>query len=79
VDSQLIFLQNAMKDAGLTMDDFASLAKGQTPPNFDTSKLPALEKKLESFDTTGLTAASTKIQTEVKSDCNVDLKNLGGN
>jgi hypothetical protein len=74
IDNQLTLLQNAMKDAGLSMDDFAKLAQGQNPPNVDPSKLPALLSKLKSFDSTGLDTASTKIQNEVKSECHFDLE-----
>jgi hypothetical protein len=75
-DSQLTFLQNALNDAGLSMDDFGALAAGQTPSGVDAAKLLALTKKLNNFDTAGLNTASTKIQNEAKSDCHVDLSGL---
>lgn len=67
-------LTQALSDAGISMDDFSKLSQSGTPPSIDPSKLQALETALKDFDATGLSAAASKIQTQVKSDCNIDLK-----
>lgn len=75
IENQFTMLHSALADAGLSMDDFAKLTKGQVP-SLDPSKLQALETKLQSFDTKGLGTAADKIQSEVKSECNIDLNSL---
>jgi hypothetical protein len=77
VDNALEELDNTLKDAGLSMDDFGDLTKGNLPPNMTIGQAQALAKKLQNIDTSALTSAGTKIQSEVKSKCNFQLKNLG--
>jgi hypothetical protein len=66
-------LQKALSDAGLSMDDFSKLTQGGAP-SIDPTKLQALQKALQSFDTKGLTQATNKITAEVKSECGIGLK-----
>lgn len=73
VADQFDALIKAISDAGLSMDDFGKLSQGGTPPSIDPAKLTALTNALKNFDAQGLSAATSKIQTQVKSDCNFDL------
>lgn len=73
VADQFDALIKAIGDAGLSMDDFSKLGQGGTPPSIDPAKLTALTNALKNFDAQGLSAATSKIETQVKSDCNLDL------
>lgn len=66
-------LEQALSDAGLSMDDFSKLTQGGAPPSIDPAKLQDLQTALQGFDSQGLSDAANKIQTQVKSDCNIDL------
>jgi hypothetical protein len=74
IDTQFTFLTKTLSDAGVSMDDFAKLAAGQSPSDLDAAKMAELGAKLQQLDTAGLDSASTKIQNQVKSDCNIDLQ-----
>jgi hypothetical protein len=76
IDTQFSFLTKTLADAGVSMDDFSKLASGQTPSGLDPAKMAALGAKLQQFDTAGLDSATTKIQNQVKSDCDIDLDAL---
>lgn len=65
-------LQGAMDGAGLSTDDATKLLQGNTT-GIDPAKLAKFATAMKNFNTTGITAASNKIQTEVKSECNIDL------
>lgn len=71
--NQFDALQKAMDDAGLSMDEFNRVTQGDTS-GIDPSKLGTLGKALQNLDTTGVSAATEKIQTQVKNDCDIDLK-----
>lgn len=69
-------LQSAFDKAGVSMDDAAKLANGDTS-GIDASKLVELQKILQNFDSTGISAASDKITTEVKKECGIDMDSSG--
>jgi hypothetical protein len=73
IEGQFTFLQDALDDAGLSIDDFGEMSQGHLPDGVDPSDLAALQKKLSSYDTSGLQSASTKIEDQVKSDCDITL------
>ncbi len=70
-------LESILKSAGLTMDDFGGLVQGNTPDGFDASQLQALETKLQSFDSQGITTATDKIHDQVLADCDIELNKTG--
>ncbi|MDX6297219.1 MAG: hypothetical protein QOI51_1076 [Nocardioidaceae bacterium] len=77
IAAQFDALRQALQEAGLSMDDFSKLSSGQVP-SIDPAKLRVLETKLSSFDSKGVTAASTKISNEVQADCHLNLNQAGG-
>lgn len=77
IATQFDALEQALKDAGLSMNDFSKMSSGQVP-SIDPAKLRVLETKLSSFDSKGLTAATTRISNEVKADCHFNLNQTGG-
>ena len=62
-----------LADAGLSISDLGDIEKGNLPGNLTIAKAQELAQKLQNIDTSGFSAAQTKIETEVKSKCNIDL------
>ena len=70
--NQFDALQSALDDAGVSMDDFSKITSGDTS-GIDPSKLTDLTTALQNFDTDGIASATTKITTEVKDECDIDM------
>jgi hypothetical protein len=66
----------AMSDAGITFDNLKDLGKAGGP-TIDPAKLQAITAAAGKLDADAITTASDNINTEVKSECNIDL-NIGG-
>ena len=73
LDTTLTTLQNALAQAGIKPSDLAMIAKGQTPPGVDLSKLQALAPKLQSLSSTNVSGAANRIAADAKKSCGVDL------
>ena len=67
-------LTSALKDAGLTIEDFGkATSSGQLPDGVDQTKLAELSTKLQSLDSTEIQKAGDAINKQAKDDCGVDL------
>lgn len=72
LDTQFDAFQQAIDDAGVSMDDFSQLTTGDTS-GIDPSKLAELQTALEDFDTEGISTESDKITAQVKKECGIDM------
>lgn len=63
---------SALSDAGLSIDDLQKIGQPGVPTP-DPAALQALTTASQKLDSDALTAASDKINTEVKSECDLDL------
>jgi hypothetical protein len=73
LDTAITTIESALKDAGLTVSDLASLESGQTPPGVDPTKLAALAPKLEALNSSGVSDAGDRISADAKTSCGIDL------
>jgi hypothetical protein len=73
LDGALQDFQQALEDAGLTMDDLAKIQNGEMPENFDPAKLQELAPKLQSLGDQDFQDAADNIEKHAKDECNVDL------
>jgi hypothetical protein len=63
-----------LDDAGIKLDDLKSMQQGQIPPGIDAAKLQALAPKLQQLmGGSDLQDATSAIQKNAKSDCNITL------
>lgn len=72
LDTKFGALKAAMAKAGVSLDDFGKLTRGDTS-GIDPTKLAALATFFKNFDTAGIDTATKKITPEVKSECGFDL------
>jgi hypothetical protein len=73
LDDAFTTIENALKEAGLKPSDLGALQNGQIPQGVDTSKLQALLPKLQSLSSGEVTEAASRIATNAKAKCGVDL------
>lgn len=74
LDGAITTIENALKEAGIKPSDLAAIQKGQMPPGVDMSKLQALGPKLQSLNSSDVSAAADRIASNAKDTCGVDLK-----
>ena len=73
LDDAFTTIENALKEAGLKPSDLGGLQNGQIPQGVDASKLQALIPKLQSLSSGEVTQAASRIASNAKSECGVDL------
>jgi hypothetical protein len=73
LDTAITTIESALKEAGLKASDLASLQSGQVPPGVDPSKLQALIPKLRSLSSSDVAGAASRIESNAKDKCGVDL------
>jgi uncharacterized phage infection (PIP) family protein YhgE len=70
-------LQKTFEDAGVSMDDLATINSGQIPEGMSQADLAALGPKLQSAftedDQAELTTAGQNVEKHAKSECGIDL------
>ena len=74
LDGALTSLEQALADAGLTMEDLGKISSGQLPPGVTQEDLAALAPKLQSTFDEDVEKASDAIVKHAKSECGVDLE-----
>ncbi|HEY3530655.1 MAG TPA: hypothetical protein VGK78_16025 [Nocardioides sp.] len=73
LDNAITTLQDALKAAGITPSDLASMQAGQVPKDVDPAKLQAVLPKLQALNSSDVSAAADKIAADAKKTCGVDL------
>jgi len=73
LDGALTTIETALKEAGLKPSDLAAIQNGQLPPGVDASKLQALAPKLEALSSSDVDGAASRIASNAKDKCGVDL------
>jgi len=73
LDGALTTIETALKEAGLKPSDLAAIQNGQLPPGVDAAKLQALAPKLEALSSSDVDGAASRIASNAKDKCGVDL------
>jgi hypothetical protein len=73
LDNAVTTLENALKDAGISPSDLASMQAGQMPTGVDPSKLQALIPKLQALNSGDVSTAADNIAKDAKDTCGVEL------
>lgn len=73
LDDTMTSIESALKQAGLQPSDLAAIQKGQLPAGVDLSKIQALAPKLQALSSKDVTAAASRIASNAKDTCGVDL------
>jgi hypothetical protein len=73
LDSAIVTVEKALKDAGLTFADLGKIQSGQLPEGVDVSKLQGLASEMSKLNSSDFTKASNAIDAHAKKTCKVDL------
>lgn len=73
VDDALTSIEDALKAAGLSVDDLAAMQNGQMPKGVDMAKLQELAPKLQAMSGSDMAAATEAIDKNAKDVCGVTL------
>jgi hypothetical protein len=65
--------ESILADAGVSFDDLQSIEAGTIPEGVDMQKLQESLTKLQTLDTTEVTAAQQRISDHAKSECDITL------
>lgn len=76
LDEAATSIEKGLKSAGIKLSDLAGIQAGKIPPGVDVSKLTTFAADLQKLNTDEFTKARTKIASQAKSSCNVDLGSL---
>jgi hypothetical protein len=73
LDNAITTIENALKEAGISPSDLASMQAGQVPSDVDPSKIQALLPKLQALNSQDVSDAADRISADAKKTCGVDL------
>lgn len=74
VGDKLDQFKGLLEDAGIGLDDIATLQQGKLPPGVDPNALKAVVPKIQALlQDSSLTDAKQAIQANAKSECNITL------
>ena len=73
VDDALTSIEDALKSAGLSVDDLAAMQKGQMPKGVDMAKLQELTPKLQEISGADMAKATEAIDKNAQDVCGVTL------
>ena len=79
LEGAITTLEDALADAGLSIEDFEKLQSGGSlPKDVDVAKLKDLGPKLQGLNDAEFGKAAKAIETHAKDVCKVDLNNSAG-
>lgn len=73
VDDALTSIEDALKAAGMSVDDLAAMQSGQLPEGVDMAKLQELTPKLQAISGTEMAKATEAIDKNAQDVCGVTL------
>lgn len=73
VDDALTSIEDALKAAGMSIDDLAAMSSGQMPKGVDMAKLQELTPKLQAMSGTAMADATQAIDKNAQDVCGVSL------
>lgn len=73
IDGAVTTMQDVLRQAGLTPDQFAAIQKGDIPDGVDLEKLAALAPKMQELGGTTMDTAAEHIARNAKATCGIDL------
>jgi len=73
VDGAMTTIQEAFKDAGISLSDLDEMQSGKIPEGADLSKINDLGSTFEDLDSDDVTKATQNISEHAKAECDIDL------
>lgn len=74
LDDAFSKIEAALKDAGISFADLASIQAGKIPPGADVEKLAQLGETMSSIGGQATQDAGDAIAADAKKECNIDLE-----
>jgi len=74
LDGAVTAIEDALDEAGITVDDLVAMQGGDLPADVDLDKLTALAPKMEALGGKEVEEAADKIEDHAKDECGVDLR-----
>ena len=74
LDGAVTTIEDALHEAGLSVDDLVAIQRGEIPDDVDLDKLTELGPKMEALGGPEVDDAATRIATHAKDECGVDLQ-----
>jgi hypothetical protein len=74
LDAAVTTIEGALSDAGLKVDDLASMKEGKVPEGVDLDKLATLGPKMQALSGGEVDEAAARIAKDAKASCGIDLQ-----
>ncbi len=77
LDGAIQTVEDALADAGIKIEDFDKLSKGQLPEGADPAKLAGLAGEFQKLSNAEFEKSTKAIEAHAKSVCKIDLNKAG--